>query len=140
MRPRRSPAVAATADCEADVARPEPTPIGWRTRSSNPQIPEVPDLVPQPPGLRLIACLRPVGGTVLEIGGCFRQPAKIRAPAHLHHRPAAIDGVIGADAKLAALPQLGRDHVQRAGVHEAALRSEEHTSELQSLMRSSYAV
>src|SRR3546814_6593225 len=39
----------------------------------------------------------------------------------LHHRPAAIDGVIGADAKLAALPQLGRDHVQRAGVHEAAL-------------------
>src|SRR3546814_13029115 len=93
MRPRRSPAVAATADCEADVAGPEPTPIGWRTRSSNPQIPEVPDLVPQPPGLRLIACLRPVGGTVLEIGGCFRQHAKIRAPAHLHHRPAAIAGV-----------------------------------------------
>src|SRR3546814_15154328 len=121
MRPRRSPAVAATADCEADVAGPEPTPIGWRTRSSNPQIPEVPDLVPQPPGLRLIACLRPVGGTVLEIGGCFRQPAKIRAPAHLHHRLAAIDGVIGADEKLAALHQLGRAHVRRAGGQDEAI-------------------
>src|SRR3546814_11223001 len=80
----------------------------WSSDVCSSDLPEVPDLVPQPPGLRLIACLRPVGGTVLEIGGCFRQPAKIRAPAHLHHRPAAIDGVIGADAKLAALPQLGK--------------------------------
>src|SRR3546814_5623168 len=86
--------------------------------------------------LRLIARFGPAAGPHLEIARLLRQPFELGAvAAHHHQRVPQIDRMVGAEAELAAGLQLRRDQVERAVV-----RSEEHTSELQSLMRISYAV
>src|SRR3546814_3182111 len=82
---------------------------------------EVPDLVPLRARLRLIARFGPAAGALLEIARLLRQPfILVAVAAHDHQRVLQIDRVVGAETELA--------------------RSEEHTSELQSLMRTSYAV
>src|SRR3546814_3874615 len=115
--------------------------------------------MPLPPGFCFITGFGPATRTLEKIAGALGQPIKVAALVHDHHGPAAIDGMVGAETELAARLQLGCDHVDRSRIHHAPLgmtrlgpgvrmkqidkaerRSEEHTSELQSLMRISYAV
>src|SRR3546814_1355749 len=55
--------------------------------------------------------------------------------ALLHDGPRRLDVLVGAAER-----DFRRHVVAHCGIGEVAIRSEEHTSELQSLMRSSYAV
>src|SRR3546814_2239004 len=83
-------------------------------------IAKIPDLIPLPPGFCFITGFGPATRTLEKIAGALGQPIKVVALVHNHNGPATIDGMVGAEPELA--------------------RSEEHTSELQSLMRISYAV
>src|SRR3546814_2083958 len=47
---------------------------------------------------------------VTGVQTCALPISEIVAPVHLHHRPAAIDGMIGPHPEFAARPQLGGDH------------------------------
>lgn len=71
--------------------------------------------------LALVAGFGPVVGADEEILGGAHLPVEIAAAVHLHQRPADIDGVIGAEAELATRLELGRDQIERAGVHHATL-------------------
>src|SRR3546814_4721435 len=98
------------------------TPRSTRTDTLFPYTTLVRSLVALAACLALVARLGPVVRAGQEVVRRRGQPAEIAAAVHHHHRPAAIGRIVGAEAEL------------------AAGRSEEHTSELQSLMRISYAV
>src|SRR3546814_9658565 len=67
--------------------------------------------------------------------GSARKPSALRGRQDRHHRGSS------GDRRLAAGSPLGsRDPVSSGARPDAGFRSEEHTSELQSLMRISYAV
>src|SRR3546814_7694923 len=88
---------------------------------------------------------------ILEVVGCqplamgcaelVEQAFQALEIARLHHHPAFLTQLIDAQCVLAGLDALRQQAVIVAEASEVRLlRSEEHTSELQSLMRTSYAV
>src|SRR3546814_5987578 len=74
-----------------------------------------------------------VGPAGADLAGAQPEPVAGHGPARRRARPAAGSGIRTAAAAQGAHPQLPAGRA-------AAARSEEHTSELQSLMRISYAV
>src|SRR3546814_3876271 len=88
--------------------------------------------------VQLLRGARVVGGAA---GGQHRQGAAAQQVVHAAARGVAQarDFVAGEDVEAAARVDAGVDGGKRGGARGRG-RSEEHTSELQSLMRSSYAV
>src|SRR3546814_7327548 len=87
-------------------------------------------------------------GRVKGLAGEMQHHRRILAHRIEHHRPLGLGDHLAhdVDAPRLELLEMGEAAAKfRLGVHQAAtlsigMRSEEHTSELQSLMRNSYAV
>src|SRR3546814_10653364 len=92
-----------------------------------------PRLLWQGPGY--VPCVRPRPGPPLELGS----HAPEEGPRHRHPPPAGRHRDPH-DGTLRLPPQPGGPADEPGSAHRGGERSEEHTSELQSLMRSSYAV
>src|SRR3546814_9208255 len=113
--------------CSSDLQPPQPAAIGRRRRSS------ARALGCFPPAPRLhSAPLRQFWSSLASTGG--RRSASVRAPARF--RLARFHFTAAWEQPRVREPSGTADRRLR----QAAPRSEEHTSELQSLMRSSYAV
>src|SRR3546814_9998904 len=77
------------------------------------------------------------GGRISRAGRVYRTVVvRSAADRHGHHRHPDIDRPVAGRCRLLALVR----HPHRPARHHSVRRSEEHTSELQSLMRITYAV